>query len=134
MIVRLNVRGLSLSDFNELMKQIPVQKNLASELESVKLMAYRLSPLADADSPLRFAVPTAARFAAAMAALGVDDRSRVVLYDRNRAMWAARVWWSTAGSASAASRSRLRTFRPTPALCAGFPPRWCRRGWPSSAP
>lgn len=49
--------------------------------------------LADADSPLRFAVPTAERFAAAMAALGVGDESTVVLYDRNRAMWAARVWW-----------------------------------------
>jgi thiosulfate/3-mercaptopyruvate sulfurtransferase len=28
-----------------------------------------------------------------MARLGVDDSSTVVLYDQNRSMWAARVWW-----------------------------------------
>jgi thiosulfate/3-mercaptopyruvate sulfurtransferase len=49
--------------------------------------------LTDPDSRLRFAVPEPAQFAAAMAALGVDDRSRVVLYDTMGSSWAARVWW-----------------------------------------
>jgi thiosulfate/3-mercaptopyruvate sulfurtransferase len=43
--------------------------------------------------PLRFAVPSPEQFAAAMGALGVGDGRRVVLYDQNRSMWAARVWW-----------------------------------------
>ncbi len=38
-------------------------------------------------------MPTPERFCAAMGALGVGDDSRVVLYDGNNAMWAARVWW-----------------------------------------
>lgn len=49
--------------------------------------------LCDASSPYRYAVPAASYFAAAMAELGVSDDSRVVLYDANRSMWAARVWW-----------------------------------------
>lgn len=52
-----------------------------------------IGALSDADSPLRFAVPEPEAFAAAMAALGVDDDSRVVLYDASGSMWAARVWW-----------------------------------------
>lgn len=49
--------------------------------------------LCDGRSPYRFVVPAPEQFAAAMGALGVDDASRVVLYDQNRSMWAARVWW-----------------------------------------
>ena len=49
--------------------------------------------LCDGDSPLRFALPEPAAFAAAMADLGVADGRRVVLYDANASMWAARVWW-----------------------------------------
>lgn len=49
--------------------------------------------LCDNTGPYRFVVPTPDHFAAAMAALGVHDASRVVLYDQNGSMWAARVWW-----------------------------------------
>lgn len=49
--------------------------------------------LSAADSDLEFAMPSPARFADAMGALGVGDDSRVVLYDRNNSVWAARVWW-----------------------------------------
>ncbi len=49
--------------------------------------------LCDNTGPYRFVVPTPEHFAAAMAALGVTDGSRVVLYDQNGSMWAARVWW-----------------------------------------
>ncbi len=49
--------------------------------------------LSDPDSDLRFMVPAAERFAAAMEALGVGDGTRVVLYDRRFTMWATRVFW-----------------------------------------
>jgi len=49
--------------------------------------------LVDTTSELRFAVPTPGHFAAAMEGLGVADGQRVVLYDENNAMWAARVWF-----------------------------------------
>ncbi|MFN0026644.1 MAG: sulfurtransferase [Acidimicrobiales bacterium] len=49
--------------------------------------------LCDNTGPYRFVVPTPEHFAAAMSALGVHDDSRVVLYDQNGSMWAARVWW-----------------------------------------
>lgn len=41
----------------------------------------------------RFGRPDAATFAAAAERLGVGDGTKVVVYDRAGAMWAARVWW-----------------------------------------
>ncbi len=52
-----------------------------------------MGDLSDGDSPFGFAVPTPEEFSAAMGALGVGDDSRVVLYDGNNSVWAARVWW-----------------------------------------
>jgi thiosulfate/3-mercaptopyruvate sulfurtransferase len=52
-----------------------------------------MGDLSDSDSPLQFAVPTPEQFAAVMGELGVGDDSRVVLYDANGTVWAARVWW-----------------------------------------
>jgi thiosulfate/3-mercaptopyruvate sulfurtransferase len=52
-----------------------------------------MGDLADGDSPMDFAMPSPEQFAAAMEALGVSDDSRVVLYDANGSVWAARVWW-----------------------------------------
>lgn len=49
--------------------------------------------LVDTDAQIGFAIPTPEHFAAAMERLGVSDTSRVVLYDDNGAMWAARVWF-----------------------------------------
>ena len=49
--------------------------------------------LSDRGSALRFMMPPAAQFAAAMGRHGVGDGVRVVLYDRFVNMWAARVWW-----------------------------------------
>ena len=49
--------------------------------------------LSDPDSPLRFMLPSPARFAAAMEAAGVGDTTHVVLYDSAVNMWSARVWW-----------------------------------------
>lgn len=49
--------------------------------------------LAAAGGASRFALPAPEKLAAAMGALGVGDRSRVVLYSGNNPAWAARVWW-----------------------------------------
>ncbi len=49
--------------------------------------------LSDPDSELRFMMPTADRFGAAMEPLGVGDGTRVVLYDRRMTMWATRIFW-----------------------------------------
>jgi thiosulfate/3-mercaptopyruvate sulfurtransferase len=52
-----------------------------------------MGELADAGSPIDYAVPVPEAFAAAMGALGVGDDTRVVLYDSSLSAWAARVWW-----------------------------------------
>jgi thiosulfate/3-mercaptopyruvate sulfurtransferase len=49
--------------------------------------------LSDRSSKLRFMMPPAAQFADAMGRAGVGDGVRVILYDRNVNMWAARIWW-----------------------------------------
>jgi thiosulfate/3-mercaptopyruvate sulfurtransferase len=49
--------------------------------------------LRDRSSSLESALPTPEAFCAAMGALGAGDDSRVVLYDANMSVWAARVWW-----------------------------------------
>jgi thiosulfate/3-mercaptopyruvate sulfurtransferase len=49
--------------------------------------------LCDRAASLLYMMPPAAQMAAAMARLGVGEGTRVVLYDRNVNMWAARVWW-----------------------------------------
>lgn len=40
-----------------------------------------------------YAMPSAARFAEVMSAIGVGDSNAVVLYDRGMNSWAARIWW-----------------------------------------
>jgi thiosulfate/3-mercaptopyruvate sulfurtransferase len=52
-----------------------------------------LGDLSDTTSEWEFAMPSPEQFVAATRALGVNDASRVVLYDANRSVWAARVWW-----------------------------------------
>ena len=52
-----------------------------------------MGDLSDSESPYQFAVPSPEVFANAMNALGVNDNSRVVLYDSSGSAWAARVWW-----------------------------------------
>jgi thiosulfate/3-mercaptopyruvate sulfurtransferase len=49
--------------------------------------------LAEPDPELNFTFPSPERFAAGMSALGVEDGTRVVIYDRNGMMWATRLWW-----------------------------------------
>ena len=52
-----------------------------------------LGDLSDRDSSFWVPMPTPEQFCSAMGTLGVGDDSRVVLYDGNHSMWAARVWW-----------------------------------------
>jgi thiosulfate/3-mercaptopyruvate sulfurtransferase len=43
--------------------------------------------------PLRFMLPKAAEFAAAMRRFGISDGSRVVAYSTANPQWATRLWW-----------------------------------------
>jgi|YelNatPaOPRAMG01_1025707.scaffolds.fasta_scaffold00186_50 thiosulfate/3-mercaptopyruvate sulfurtransferase len=49
--------------------------------------------LSDNAAKLRFMLPKAEDFAAAMSRHGVSDGSRVILYSAGAMMWATRVWW-----------------------------------------
>jgi thiosulfate/3-mercaptopyruvate sulfurtransferase len=49
--------------------------------------------LSDNTVKLRFMLPRAEDFAAAMSRHGVGDASRVILYSSGAMMWATRVWW-----------------------------------------
>ncbi len=49
--------------------------------------------LADPHPTLNFTFPSPDRFAAGMSALGVEDQTSVVIYDRNGMTWSTRVWW-----------------------------------------
>lgn len=45
------------------------------------------------DAPVHFMMPPPERFAEVMGRYGIGDDTRVVLYSRDRIMWATRVWW-----------------------------------------
>ena len=49
--------------------------------------------LSDSNQRLRFMLPSAEAFAAAMSRFGVSDGMRVVLYSTANPWWATRVWW-----------------------------------------
>jgi thiosulfate/3-mercaptopyruvate sulfurtransferase len=49
--------------------------------------------LSDPDSPFRFTLPSAERFALGVGALGVGNDTRVVAYAQESPMWATRLWW-----------------------------------------
>lgn len=49
--------------------------------------------MSDPESGLRFTLPSPERFADAVAARGVSDDSRVVLYGASAMQWVTRVWW-----------------------------------------
>lgn len=49
--------------------------------------------LADQNSRIPLMMPPADQFAGAMSQYGIEDGTRVILYDAFVNMWAARVWW-----------------------------------------
>jgi len=54
---------------------------------------FDIDVIADTEQALPHMVPSAGRFAAMVSALGIANTSRVVFYDDNDMMWAARGWW-----------------------------------------
>lgn len=56
------------------------------------VFADLISDLSDDGSPLRFTLPTADRFAAAMGRLGAGDDSTIVVYSGGSMSWAPRLW------------------------------------------
>jgi len=54
---------------------------------------FDIDAIADADTDLPHMVPTAARFAKLVGALGVSNGSRIVFYDQHGLRSAARGWW-----------------------------------------
>jgi thiosulfate/3-mercaptopyruvate sulfurtransferase len=57
------------------------------------LFADLLEEFSDPDGRFPFTRPSAARFAAAAGALGIDNSATVVVYDSAVGQWASRVWW-----------------------------------------
>lgn len=54
---------------------------------------FDIDQIADQDTSLPHMLPSAGRFAAAVGALGVTRRNRVVVYDQKGIFSAARAWW-----------------------------------------
>jgi thiosulfate/3-mercaptopyruvate sulfurtransferase len=52
-----------------------------------------IDQLSEPHDSLSFTFPSPRRFAAGMSALGVEDGTAVVVYDRTSTMWATRLWW-----------------------------------------
>ena len=83
-----------------------------------------IGDLSDPESRLRFTVPPADRFAAAMGRLGVGEGTRAVLYSTDSPQWATRLWWML----------RSFGFDDARVLDGGFA-KWRREGRPiSTAP
>lgn len=55
---------------------------------------FDIDAVADTTVPLPHMLPTADAFAAAVGALGIDDRQRIVVYDTPGLSSAPRVWWT----------------------------------------
>ena len=57
-------------------------------------MFFDIDEIADTASPLPHMLPSPAKFASRVKALGLGDGSRIVVYDQSGLMSAARVWWA----------------------------------------
>ena len=93
------------------------------------VFADLISELSDSSSKLPFTMPPAGQFEAAMSRLGVGPGTRVVCYDGNLSMWAARVWWmlrafgfDNAAVLNGGWRKWTTEGRPVSQEAAGYPP------------
>ncbi|BBA33522.1 mercaptopyruvate sulfurtransferase [Methylocaldum marinum] len=55
---------------------------------------FDIDGVADQNSPLPHMLPSPEVFAASVGQLGIDNQTRVVVYDSNNFMASARVWWT----------------------------------------
>ncbi len=55
---------------------------------------FDIDEIADTDNPLPHMLPTAEVFAAAVGALGIDERQKIVVYDTVGLSSGPRVWWT----------------------------------------
>jgi len=85
-------------------------------------MFFDIDEIADGDSPFPHMLPSEAKFASRMRALGLGDHGRIVVYDNSPLHSAARAWWM------------LRIFgaRHVAILDGGFP-KWTAEGRPVEA-
>ena len=80
---------------------------------------FDIESIADVDTELPHMVPTAARFAKLVGALGVSNETRVVFYDQHGLRSSARGWWM------------MRLFgHEKAAVLDGGLPKWTREGRP----
>jgi len=80
---------------------------------------FDIDEVADPDTELPHMVPTPGRFAKLMAAMGVNNASRLVFYDQKGLASAARGWWL------------MRLFgHDNAAVLDGGLPKWCAEGRP----
>jgi thiosulfate/3-mercaptopyruvate sulfurtransferase len=83
---------------------------------------FDINAIADADTDLPHMVPTAARFAKLVGALGVSNASRVVFYDQHGLRASPRGWWM------------MRLFGHENAACLdGGLPKWKAEGRPTES-
>lgn len=83
---------------------------------------FDVDAIARTDTDLPHMLPNAAEFAAAVAALGIGNQHRVIVYDGHGIYSAPRVWWS------------FRAFgHDAVAVLAGGLPQWLRDGHPVTA-
>jgi thiosulfate/3-mercaptopyruvate sulfurtransferase len=72
-------------------------RNAQAEFEAAHVpgaVFFDIDSIADRSTTLPHMLPTAAQFAAAVGALGIGSRDRVVVYDVRGVVSAARVWWT----------------------------------------
>ena len=85
--------------------------------------------LSDPSSSLRFTMPDADRFAAAMSRYGVGEGTTAVLYATSSPIWAARLWWmlrafgfDDAVVLDGGWRKWIAEGRPVSTAASGYPP------------
>jgi thiosulfate/3-mercaptopyruvate sulfurtransferase len=73
------------------------QRNAAEEYRQAHIPEARffdIDAVADKSTPLPHMLPTPEQFAEAVGAMGIDNDSHVIAYDRNFFMASARLWWT----------------------------------------
>ncbi len=70
----------------------PYQEYLAGHIPGA--IFFDIDGIADTGSPLPHMLPDPTAFAAAVGALGIDEKQRIVVYDATGLATAPRVWWT----------------------------------------